>query len=73
MAFLRALSVNGFVNDGLRRRVWPLLLNIERVEEHEHEPGLELLHHKHEDTVDKDVARSLNNYDVCEKWTVERR
>ncbi|RUS13455.1 rab-GTPase-TBC domain-containing protein [Endogone sp. FLAS-F59071] len=53
-------SENGFVNDGLRRRAWPLLLHCSRVADDWDEKKAE--EHKDERQVLMDVERSLNNY-----------
>ncbi|RUP49166.1 hypothetical protein BC936DRAFT_143138 [Jimgerdemannia flammicorona] len=55
-----ARTDNGFVNDGLRRRAWPLLLHCGKVIDDWDENKAE--EHKDERQVLLDVERSLNNY-----------
>ncbi|KAF2070165.1 hypothetical protein CYY_008522 [Polysphondylium violaceum] len=56
---LRRCSISnfGFVNNGLRRRVWPILLNIDT--EHIINHNSKIIDHKDTDQVLKDVERSM--------------
>ena len=74
---LRDLCVtkHGLVNEELRRKIWPLLLNanimVETSESLMQDSSWKTLakpKHRDSDQIEKDINRSLNTFEECRKW-----
>ena len=74
------ISRHGLVNEDIRRKVWPLLLNaevlndessskIENLKEDTSWIKLAKAEHRDTDQIGKDINRSLNTFDCCKKWS----
>ena len=70
---LRSLSRRGFVNNDLRKRVWPLLLGV-NVDENENENEEEREENtNYTEQIRKDIVRSMYHFDVTKKFSVSER
>eukprot|EP00474_Spongospora_subterranea_P006771 CRZ07229.1 hypothetical protein [Spongospora subterranea] len=69
---IRRLSILGYIDSPTRQRVWSFLLGIDEEGGEEDGERYRGESHPNMDTVAKDVARSLCNYDICQEWTQSR-
>lgn len=61
---LREASKFGFVNNALRRKIWPLLLGLDEQKLNWRYAETITMHHAYYDQVNKDIARSLFHFDI---------
>lgn len=70
---LRKLAPRGFVNDDMRRKVWPLLMGLSPSVAKKDYPHDRIREHRYTQQVEKDVARSMFHFDVNKNWTKKTR
>lgn len=64
---LKSLAIDGFIDNKLRRIVWPILLNVKKC--NNSSGVLSTYSHKYVEQVRKDIDRSYNHFDVSSHWT----
>jgi hypothetical protein len=70
---LRSVAHQGFVNNALRRKVWPHLLGVGQEADEDKTFTAHIVHHKYYDQVGKDIDRSMFHFDVTKQLRKHQR